>query len=372
MILKAHQENHLLPLLLKECRTIDSARNELRWLRERAVRDSQSLSRSRSGWRTRLRSMCQLRSRGYPLQYILGDQPFGDLEILCKKGVLIPRYVHISQTAILLTNFPRPETESYTYQAAKLVRQMALDSSDKSRPPSNARPLHVIDLCTGTGCIPLLLHALLAPHFQKLSITGIDISPLAMSLAQKNLEHNLQLGQLTPRASTDIHFHRGNVLGNGSDDSILSIDSILQPYYLESGSSLADQTGGCDLLISNPPYISQSEFGNGTTARSVRLFEPKMALVPPSLVIGGEHGRPEDIFYHRILALALKLRAKITVLECGDIVQAKRVVALYETLASRESGQFSAEVWPSCEHDLLENGFHATDGSRSVIIRRLP
>ncbi|KAJ5985128.1 hypothetical protein N7499_008594 [Penicillium canescens] len=356
MILKAHQEDHLLPLLLKECRTIDSARNELRWLRERAVRDSQSLSIFKSGWRTRLRSMCQLRSRGYPLQYILGDQPFGDLEILCKKGVLIPR----------------PETESYTYQAAKLVHQMALDSSDKSRPPSSARPLRVIDLCTGTGCIPLLLHALLAPHFQKLSITGIDISPLALSLAQKNLEHNLQLGQLTSRASTDIHFHRSNVLGNGSDDSILSIDSILQPYYLESGSSLADQSGGCDLLISNPPYISQSEFGNGTTARSVRLFEPKMALVPPSLVTGDEPGRPEDIFYHRILALAFKLRAKITVLECGDILQAKRVVALYETLASRESGQFSAEVWPSCEHDLLENGFHATDGSRGVIIRRLP
>jgi methylase of polypeptide subunit release factors len=317
--------------------------------------------------------MCQLRSRGYPLQYILGDQPFGDLEILCKKGVLIPRYVHhISQTVILLTNLPRPETESYTYQAAKLVRQMALDSSDKSRPPSNARPLRVIDLCTGTGCIPLLLHALLAPHFQKLSITGIDICPIALSLAQKNLKHNLQLGQLTSRASTDIHFHRGNVLGNGSDDSITSIDSILQPYYLEPGSSLADQTDGCHLLISNPPYISRSEFGNGTTARSVRLFEPKMALVPPSLVTGDEPDRPEDIFYHRILALAFKLRAKITVLECGDIVQAKRVVALYETLASRESGQFSAEVWPSCERDLLENGFHATDGSRGVIIRRLP
>lgn len=30
-----------------------------------------------------------------PLQYILGNQPFGDLEILCRKGVLIPRLVSL-------------------------------------------------------------------------------------------------------------------------------------------------------------------------------------------------------------------------------------------------------------------------------------
>ncbi|KAJ5753822.1 uncharacterized protein N7511_007975 [Penicillium nucicola] len=354
LILKAQRESQLLSLLLKECRTIDSARNELRWLRERAIRDSWSLSRSKTRWKSRLRSMCQLRSKGYPLQYILGDQPFGDLEILCKKGVLIPR----------------PETESYTYQAAKLVRQMALDSIDKPRSGSHARPLRIIDLCTGTGCIPLLLHALLAPHFQTMSITGIDISPIALNLAQTNLKHNLQLGKLTSRASTDIQFHRGNVLGSSSDDPIPSIDSLFLPYNLKSSSSPADQTADCDLLISNPPYISQHEFGNGTTARSVRLFEPKMALVPPSSVTEGA-GRPEDIFYHRILALAFKLRAKITVFECGDLDQAKRVIALHETLASRESGQYRAEVWPSSEGDLAENGFHATDGSRGVIIQRL-
>jgi methylase of polypeptide subunit release factors len=249
---------------------------------------------------------------------------------------------------------------------------MALDSSDKSRPAGKAKPLRVIDLCTGTGCISLLLHALLAPHFQKLSITGIDISSIALSLAQENLKHNLQLGQLTCRASTDIHFQRGNVLGNGSDDTVPSIDSILQTYHQELGSLSADQIGGCDLLISNPPYISQHEFGNGTTARSVRLFEPKLALVPPSLATGEELDRPEDVFYHRILALMFKLNAKITVLECGDIVQAQRVLALHETLAATESDQFNTEVWPSTERDLAENGFHATDGSRAVIIRRLP
>lgn len=75
----------LLPLLLPQCRSLDLARNELRWLRDRV------LSARAPGWRRRLWSMCRLRSRGMPLQYILGDQPFGDLEILCRQGVLIPR-----------------------------------------------------------------------------------------------------------------------------------------------------------------------------------------------------------------------------------------------------------------------------------------
>ncbi|KAI3138830.1 hypothetical protein CBS147325_6885 [Penicillium roqueforti] len=357
VIIKAQRENNLLPILLKECRTIDSARNELRWLRERAVRDSQSLP-SKTGWRSRLRSMCRMRSRGYPLQYILGDQPFGDLEILCRRGVLIPR----------------PETESYTYQAANLVRQMALGHNDKSKSPNQARPLRVIDLCTGTGCIPLLLHALLCPHFQELEITGVDISPTALDLARENLEHNLQLGQLAPRAGTDIHFYRADVLGHNSDNSVPSIESMLQTQHPNLGAldiSSPDQESECDLLISNPPYISQTDFRNGTTARSVRRFEPKLALVPPYLGSGMEDCMPEDIFYHRILTLALKLKAKLTVLECGDSHQANRVVALHKRLASAESGQSRAEVWPSREQDLADNGFHETDGSRGVIIRTL-
>ncbi|KAJ9484057.1 hypothetical protein VN97_g9329 [Penicillium thymicola] len=250
---------------------------------------------------------------------------------------------------------------------------MALDRNDKPESPNQMRPLRVIDLCTGTGCIPLLLHALLAPHFQ-LEITGVDISPTALILAQKNLKHNLELSQLAPTAGTDIHFYRADVLGHGSDDSVPSIESILQTQLPNSaglGISSPDQESGCDLLISNPPYVSQMEFRNGTTARSVRRFEPKLALVPPHSGFRMEDCMPEDIFYHRILTLAFKLKAKLTVLECGDSHQADRVVALHKRLASAESGQFRAEVWPSQEQDLAENGFHATDGSRSVVIQAL-
>lgn len=37
--------------------------------------------------------LARRRARGEPLQYLLGSQPFGELDIKCGKGVLIPRYV---------------------------------------------------------------------------------------------------------------------------------------------------------------------------------------------------------------------------------------------------------------------------------------
>lgn len=92
LLRRAYSLDPLLPLLLRECRDLDSARNELRWIREHVNASDQSHTRG-DGWlQRRLRLMVQDRARGKPLQYILGDQPFGDLEILCRKGVLIPRY----------------------------------------------------------------------------------------------------------------------------------------------------------------------------------------------------------------------------------------------------------------------------------------
>lgn len=40
--------------------------------------------------------MVRQRERGMPLQYILGSEPFGDLDILCRPGVLIPRLADAS------------------------------------------------------------------------------------------------------------------------------------------------------------------------------------------------------------------------------------------------------------------------------------
>ncbi|KAJ9315960.1 hypothetical protein DTO271D3_3746 [Paecilomyces variotii] len=339
-ILRAYRQDHLLPLLLRECRTHDSAQNELRWLREWAVQKfSQRTNRSRAtGWRSYLRSICRERSRGVPLQYILGDQPFGDLEILCRKGVLIPRY----------------ETESYVFQTANWI----LDNlRHRPRPVVDSRgepeSLRILDLCTGTGCISLLLHALLAPHFKELGILGIDLSPTAVNLAMKNLRHNVAIGSLQDRAITDVQFRQGDVLARG-DTNIPGVEDILSCGSIRSLHNNSDHAfQKWDVLVANPPYISPVSFKDGTTSRSVRTYEPKVALVPPPMNNGRYTGRDidtwpqEDTFYPYLFSLSLKLQVRLTVLECGDLQQAQRIVSLAESFARTHygQGQFEVKLW---------------------------
>ena len=93
----AYNENPLLPLLLRACRDLPSARNELRWLREH-VEQSARQPRLSTNAIHRLKRLCISRSKGKPLQYILGSQPFGELDIKCRPGVLIPRYPALPST----------------------------------------------------------------------------------------------------------------------------------------------------------------------------------------------------------------------------------------------------------------------------------
>jgi len=89
----ARSQDPLLIPLLRTCRDLDSARNELRWLRENVEEKAVSNGTSPQGIMVRqlLRRDCLERGRGKPLQYILGTEYFGELELLCRPGVLIPR-----------------------------------------------------------------------------------------------------------------------------------------------------------------------------------------------------------------------------------------------------------------------------------------
>ncbi|KAL2837330.1 S-adenosyl-L-methionine-dependent methyltransferase [Aspergillus pseudodeflectus] len=334
LILQAYQHDTILPLLLRECRTLESAKNELRWLREHALRVSESTTTERVPTkapvpysRALLRTMCAARSRGVPLQYILGDQPFGDLDIKCKRGVLIPRH----------------ETETITYHAANLILQdmangLFGDNNEKT-------PLRILDLCTGSGCIPLLLHSLLAPHIKNLSITGIDISSAAVRLAEENHERNVHLGLLSDRALEEISFRQGNVLDYAHD-----LSALANVLHMPAGRT-PDLELGCDVIISNPPYISPVDYRNGTTSRSVRMFEPKPALVPPESYSGPmlhvDDFRIEDLFYHHIAAIVASSRARLAVLECGDRLQAMRVASLCTKIlqGSGEPSRAAVDIW---------------------------
>ena len=93
LLSKAKSIDPLLGQLIPACRDLNTARNELRWLREHAQGTIKDRKRKQSlaAERSLLYQLCERRRRGEPLQYILGSEHFGDLEIICRPGVLIPR-----------------------------------------------------------------------------------------------------------------------------------------------------------------------------------------------------------------------------------------------------------------------------------------
>jgi release factor glutamine methyltransferase len=147
-----------------------------------------------------------------PLQYILGTVPFLDLTIVVKPPTLIPR----------------PETEEWV---AWLIQQYA---------HSKQKPLKILDLCTGSGCIALAL----AKAFPAALVVGVDIAPAAVALAQANAASN---------ATTNVQFVCAD---------------------LWAGVAKGEQF---DLIVSNPPYITDVEFA--TLTPEVAQWEDKGALV---------------------------------------------------------------------------------------------
>ncbi|KAK3359762.1 S-adenosyl-L-methionine-dependent methyltransferase [Lasiosphaeria hispida] len=311
-------------LLLRVCRDVPSAANELRWIREHIA-----LTSSPAPPKFRLWKLCEKRAKGTPLQYVLGTQPFGGLEIKCRPGVLIPRH----------------ETEAYTTELAQiLVRHQ----------PSSSTPLSILDLCTGTGCIALGLLSLLP---SPVHIHGIDISPTAISLANTNLHHNTRLGLLPPQPSS-IHFTPADIF------SPFLLPFLTQPTW--------------DLLISNPPYISRGAFAR-ETARAVRNYEPRLALVPDrdgeTAVLGCAS---EDVFYARLLQLAGILAPRRVFFEVAGIEQAARVVDMVRGDARLSGFYPQVEIWRDSPHEEYEMQrvrnyevpFRGSGGARGVYLCR--
>lgn len=75
--------------LVKVVGSQPEARNEVRWMKEYI----QARSPDGTTIDAELERLVAQRETGKPLQYVLGTQPFGELEILCRPDVLIPRSV---------------------------------------------------------------------------------------------------------------------------------------------------------------------------------------------------------------------------------------------------------------------------------------
>ncbi|KAF2755499.1 S-adenosyl-L-methionine-dependent methyltransferase [Pseudovirgaria hyperparasitica] len=334
-ILHAQSENPLLAKLLPTCRSLASARNELRWLREHAI-DHHATERSpaskgdNNNWRARLKELVARRARGEPLQYVLGTEWFGDLELVCRPGVLIPR----------------PDTAT---AIGYLVQRMLERDPHKWR-----KTLRVLDLCTGSGCVSLFFQhewIRFMPVIPEIRTIGVDLSPKAISLAQLNRDRLLRTKHEDVerhKASQASHFYDTAFIESLSNTSFLHADVLEESQLwqkLEAEHSLA-----ADILLANPPYISRWGFQH-STERSVRRHEPKMALVPPlPFSIPGKDCPKRadsddlgDLFYEPLVKTALKSDAKIVWFEVADIEQAARVAHLITSMASARPEQL--ELW---------------------------
>jgi release factor glutamine methyltransferase len=150
-----------------------------------------------------------------PIQYVLGEAWFAGMRFFVNEDVLIPR----------------PETE-------ELVDWILEESQELKVKSQN-----VLDIGTGSGCIPIALKRKLP----ELLVVSVDTSAEALAVAAKNAE-NLQ----TPITLKQLDF----------------LDETCW-----------EDLGMFEIIVSNPPYIKQSEAN--TMAKHVTDFEPSVALFVP-------------------------------------------------------------------------------------------
>jgi release factor glutamine methyltransferase len=162
------------------------------------------------------------RSSGVPAQYITGHQEFWGLDFIVTPAVLIPR----------------PETEHIIETVLARVEQDRV-----GRTLLSAHSHHIVDVGTGSGCIAIAL----AKELPNAEIDATDISPSALEVARTNAIRN--------HLENRIQFHEGDLL------------------KLETRNF---ETGNFDFVISNPPYVGESE--EDQVQLEVRKHEPRNAV----------------------------------------------------------------------------------------------
>lgn len=155
---------------------------------------------------------------GEPLQYILGKAMFYGRDFRVSPAVLIPR----------------PETELLCREALRLAGKQG------------ARPLRVLDLCTGSGNIAWTL-ALERPGTQ---VTAVDVSEAALAVARSQ-------SFVLPASAVPPVFVRADVLAD----------------------TLPGVEGPFDMILSNPPYVREAE--KAQMRPNVLEHEPASALFVP-------------------------------------------------------------------------------------------
>lgn len=148
-----------------------------------------------------------------PVAYITGIKEFWSLDFQVTRDVLIPR----------------PETECLVEAALEVMGRK-----------ENTRPLHILELGTGSGAIAIALASQEPGHCYYAS----DISIQALSIARRN---SVSQGQ------HKIHFFAGDWLAPVQGTKV-----------------------GFDLIVSNPPYIPKE--GISGLQPEIHRYEPIRAL----------------------------------------------------------------------------------------------
>lgn len=177
-----------------------------------------------------MRELTGRRVRREPMAYILGEREFWGLPFKVSPAVLVPR----------------PDSETLIETVLDLL-------------PERERPLRILDLGVGSGCLLLTL----LREYPKATGVGVDASPEALAIAGEN----------------------AGMLGVASRARLM-VDDWRQAGW-------TDRLGGpFDLLVSNPPYIETS---------TIAALMPEVANHEPRLALDGG---PDGLEAYRIIAAA--------------------------------------------------------------------
>lgn len=182
-----------------------------------------------------------------PIQYITGEAWFYGLRFEVNKNTLIPR----------------PETEELVEW---ILESWKLEvGSWKSE---DNKLISILDIGTGTGCIPISLKA----NLPQANVSAIDVSEQALAVAKRNAELN----------KVEVNFIQTN---------ILEVEDLSKLPFPKNQNLLP-----FDIIVSNPPYVRNLE--KQEIKKNVLDYEPHLALFV------------EDtdalLFYRKIAQLALK------------------------------------------------------------------
>ena len=183
---------------------------------------------------TLFQHLVQRRTQGEPVAYLTGHQEFMGLDFKVSSAVLIPR----------------PDTELLVESVLAYLKEERTDAGTDNRPLA-------ADIGTGSGCIAISL-AVLHPV---LTIMAVDLSPEALKVAGENSTNH----QVTDR----VLLRQGDLLAPVKE-------------WTDGGKLL-------DVIVSNPPYITEEEMTQLDV--SVAGYEPHSALA------GGREGLD---FYRRL------------------------------------------------------------------------